>query len=266
MPRPTITATFNWMRFEQAVLSVFTEALNRLANVPSMTQGEESINFELYRMCRQVHLEQLHAKKSIPFFILFDSTNQPEFDDTVRSHRLRKRPDFGCALMNPQATDLRNSQVTYWIECKRLGHATGKWIFTENYSAHGMLRFRQSNHGYAKGSSSAAMIGFAQSMQEDTLLEEVNKHAAARAIPSLSKAGVAWAARAVTPLSQDLLTRDFGPTPIQLRHLWLDLRHVTFTPAPTPTNAKAKKVRTITKKKATAESVDAGRERKRKKR
>jgi hypothetical protein len=251
MPRPRITPDFNWLRYEQAVLDVFTEALNRLANEPSLPQGEEPINFELYWKCRKVHHEQLQAERSIPFFILFDSTNQPQSDDTVRSRRLKKRPDSGCALTNSQAIDFKKSQIVYSLECKRLGVAAGKWVFTVNYSEHGMLRFQQANHSYAKGSSSAAMIGYAQSMPEDDLLHEVNVHATARTIPSLSKAATAWAAKAVTPLDQRPLTRDFDPALIKLRHLWLDLRHMMFTaPPPTPA-AKPKK----TAKKATKESA-----------
>jgi hypothetical protein len=251
MPQPTIIPAFNWSRFEQAVLDVFTEALNRLAAEPSLPQGEESINLALFWMCRRVHHEQLQAKKSIPFFILFDSTNQPEPDDTVRARRLKKRPDFGCALTDSQAIEFEKRQVMYSLECKRLGTPAGNWIFNENYSEHGMLRFRQANHSYAKGASSATMIGYAQSMPEDDLLDDINAHAAVRAIPSLTKAAVAWAAKAVTPLDQRPLTCDYDSASIQLRHLWLDLRHITFiAPPPKPPLAKKKSKKKATKKAA----------------
>lgn len=249
MPQPTIIPAFNWSHLEQAVLGVFTEALNRLAAEPSLPEGEEPINFELYWKCRKVHHEQLQAKKSIPFFILFDSANQPEPDDIVRSRRLRKRPDFGCALTNSQAIEFEKCQVIYALECKRLGAPAGNWIFNENYSEYGMLRFRQVNHSYAKGASSATMIGYAQSMPEDDLLDDVNVHAAARTIPSLTKAAVGWAAKAVTSLDQGPLTRDYDPASIQLRHLWLDLRHMTFiSPPPKPTLVKKKSKRRAARK------------------
>jgi hypothetical protein len=230
MPRPTFAPALNWFKYEQAVLSVFTEALNRLGQEATLPEGEEPINLALFWMCRQVHLEQLHANKSIPFFIDFDSTNQPEPDDTTESRRLKKRPDFACALTDEQATDFRRSQIRYSIECKRLGVAAGQWVFTENYSERGMLRFRQADHSYAKGFSSAAMIGYVQNMRDDDLLREVNDHAKTRKIPSLFLAATKWAAKTVTQLQQDPLTRDFDPVPVQLHHLWLDLRHCTFTP------------------------------------
>ncbi len=97
MPRPTFTPALNWPKYEHAVLDVFTEALNRLAQEPSLPQGEEPMNLALYWKCREVHLEKLHAKQSIPFVIDFDANNQPEPDDTAESRRLKKRPDFACA-------------------------------------------------------------------------------------------------------------------------------------------------------------------------
>src|SRR5438105_1190778 len=125
MPRPRITPAFSWSKFEQSVLDVFTEALNRLANEPSLPQGEEPINLVLYWKCWKVHHEFMQAKKSLPFVIFFNTTNQPEPDDNVRSQRLLKRPDFACAMANPQAADYLKSQVTFWLECKRLGTAAG---------------------------------------------------------------------------------------------------------------------------------------------
>lgn len=105
-----------------------------------------------------------------------------------------------------------------------------------------MLRFRHLNHSYAKGTASAAMIGYAQSMSENDLLDDVNVHSTARTIPSLLKAAAACAAKSVTALDRGPLTRDYDPAPIQLRHLWLDLRHMTFiAPPPKPLSAKKKK-------------------------
>jgi hypothetical protein len=249
MARPRILPALTWPKYENAVLDVFIEALNRLGQENSLPQGEEPINFQLYWKCREVHHERLQAKMSIPFVIDFDSTNQPEPDDTSESRRLKKRPDFSCALTDEQATDYRKSQVRYSLECKRLGAASGQWIFTENYSERGMLRFRQTDHSYAKGCSSAAMIGYVQNMTDDELLKEVNEHATTRKIPSLTKAATAWAAKSVTQLGQAPLDRDFDPAPVQLGHLWLDLRHCVFTLPPVkPATAKKKAARKKSKK------------------
>ena len=244
MARPQLPPALTWTKYEQAVLAVFTEALRRLAERPKLPQGEEPINLALYWLCLEVHLERLKAQKSIPFVVDFDSTNQPEPDDTAESRRLKKRPDFACAITNEQAPDFRRSQIRYSLECKRLGRAEGGWVLNENYSERGMLRFIQTDHGYAKGCSSAAMIGYMQNMEPDDVLGEVNDFAQRRTIPSLSRAAAAWAAKNVTRLSQNQLTRNFDPNPLQLKHLWLDLRHCTFEkPPPKSKEAAPKKTK-----------------------
>ncbi len=245
MARPRLLPALTWPKYETAVLAVFNEALLRLAQRKKLPQGEEPINFILYWICRDVHFEQLKAKKSIPFVIEFDSTNQPEPDDTAESRRLKKRPDFACAITDEQAPDSRSSQIRYSLECKRLGKAEGGWVLNENYSEQGIRRFMQAGHSYAKGCSSAAMIGYVQNMQPDQVLTEVNDFAQQRTVPSLSRAAADWAEKNVTALSQSPLTRDFDTKPLKLNHLWIDLRHCTFQKPPPkpakPARAKATK-------------------------
>jgi hypothetical protein len=229
MARPRLSAALTWPRFEQAVHAVFTEALRRLGGYGRLPAAEEPINLELYWLALKVHQESLNSRKgSLPFAIIPDSTNQPEPDDSARSRRIKKRPDFCCIMKNEQAEDFRQSQVNYYLECKRLGQAEGKWVLNENYSEHGMTRFMRTDWGYGKGCASAAMIGYMQNMEPDTVLEEVNSHAVTRTIPSLMRAATAWVARNVTYLSQSGLTREFDTNPIQLSHFWMDLRHCQF--------------------------------------
>src|SRR5580704_15428108 len=134
MVRPQLRPAITWLKYEQAVLAVFTEALRQLASRAKLPQGEEPLNLELWRICCEVPFHQLRAKQSIPFFILFDSTNQPESDDTVESRRLKKRPDFACVLTDEQAPDSRESRIIYSLECKRLGQNEKSWVLNENYS------------------------------------------------------------------------------------------------------------------------------------
>lgn len=240
MAGPRLKAAITWPKYEKAVLAVFTEALRRLARRSNLPQGEEPINFELYWLCRKVHYEQMQAKSTIPFFIDFDSTNQPEPDDVADSRRLKKRPDFACKLTNEQAPDEFSSQIVFSLECKRLGQAEPNWVLNENYSEYGMLRFMQADHSYAKGCSSAIMIGYVQNMEPDDVLTDVNRHAGTRNIPSLFRAAASWAAKDVTYLS-NRLARDFTAEPLDMSHLWVDLRHCTFSkPAPTPKPAASK--------------------------
>lgn len=253
MSRPRLSPAITWPKFERAVLDVFTEGLRRLALKTELPKAEEPMNLSLYWLCREVHMELLNAKKSIPFVIMFDATNQPEYDDAADSRHLKKRPDFGCLLTNEQATDFRLSQISYWLECKRLGAAEANWVLNENYAERGMLRFMRSEHSYAKGCSSASMIGYIQNMDGNDLLTEVNAFAAERTIPSLTKAAAAWADKHVTQLTNQL-KRQFDPKPIDMNHLWIDLRHCKFTrPSPKPTATKTEK----NSKKSTAKKKSA---------
>ncbi len=250
MARPRLLPALTWPKYEKAALAVFTEALRRLAARKNLPQGEEPLNLILYWICREVHLEQLKAKKSIPFVIDFDSTNQPEPDDTAESRRLKKRPDFAFAITDPQAPDTRTSQIRYSVECKRLGKAEGGWVLNDNYSERGMSRFMQVEHSYAKGCSSAAMIGYMQNLPPEEILSEVNEGAERRSIPSLIRAA-AWAAKDVTRLSQSPLPRDFDANPVQLNHLWVDLQHCVFEkPPPKPAKPKATNPTAKAKKKS----------------
>ena len=208
-----------------------------------------------------MHLEFQRNKKTIPFIIDFDSTNQPVLDDAVRSRRLKKRPDFACAMFDPQATDGKTSQIRYSLECKRLGNRQNQWVLNENYCELGQLRFVREDHGYAKGCPSAAMIGYVQDMEPDDILGDVNQFAIRKNLPSLRKASEAWVVKGVSTLEQDTVNRDFDQNPIVLRHLWVDLRHCEFeVPPPTPPSsvkkvppkkAETKKSAKAAKKKAT---------------
>lgn len=230
MAAPKLTAALTWATFENAILTVLRDALGRLSGVAQLPRAEEPINLELYWLMRQAHLDHTRAKAKgmMQFLILFDCNSQPEPDDAARAQRLRKRPDFNCAIMNPQAPDHRTSQVNYYIECKRLGEAEGAWVLNDNYSEHGVNRFVHADWQYAKGYSTATMVGYVQNSVPATILTEVNAGATTRNFPSLAIAATSWAARGVNTLIQSPLTRGFLPSPFALGHLWVDLCHCTF--------------------------------------
>src|SRR5205807_1507238 len=139
-----------------------------------------------------------------------------------------KRPDFTCLMTDSQAASHLTYQIKYYLECKRLGTAQGNWVFNENYSVHGINRFTHNDLQYGKGSSTACMVGYMQNMPPADVLTEVNTHATARSIPSLTLAAAGWAAKKASKLSQPAMSRAFEATQIRLSHLWVDLRHCTF--------------------------------------
>ncbi len=128
----------------------------------------------------------------------------------------------GPALIPVPRTGLYPSAHAFWNNPpkRRMSH--------EFYSEHGIQRFIHIGWGYAKGSTSASMIGYLQNMEPEKVLSEVNAHATARKLPSLRRAAATWGARNVTELSQPPLSRPFEPTQIELNHLWIDLRHCRF--------------------------------------
>lgn len=263
MAAPKLSTAVTWDTFETAVLTVLRDALARLTGSTRLTRAEEPINLELYWLLKRVHLDHVRAKTKgmLHFLVLFDSCSQPEPDDIARSERLRKRPDFNCAMMNPQAPDHRTSQINYYVECKRLGTADGAWVLNENYSEHGVNRFVHTGWQYAKGCATATMVGYVQDSVPGTILGEVNAGAAARRFPSLTMAATTWAVRGVNALTQPALARGFAPSPFTLGHLWVDLRHCEFeasTQAP-PASAALPPTATTTKKlKKTASTRASG--------
>lgn len=242
MSKPRISLAMSWEKYEKAVQGVFSEALQRLAGMPELPRAEIPLNLEVYWIAHRVHQEQFLAGKCLfDFTIHHDSTNPPEPDDSALSARLRKRPDFVCVIKDMQAKDFRRSQVSYGIECKRLGRMANGLEFNDLYSEKGISRFMTDEHEYAKGCPSASMVGYLQDMDPDTVFDEVVKFAKKRAIPSLVKAAIGWATKSVTLISQPPLDRTFSPgAPIKLHHYWVDLRHCKFTvPSASPPQSAA---------------------------
>ncbi len=230
MARPQLTTAVTWPRYEAAVMSVFTEALRRIAARGHLPEAEEPLNLMLYWSAREVRQEfRQSGQLKYPFEIVFDSRNQPEPGDAARAEHLRKRPDLFCLMTNDLAPDYRRAHLRYYLECKRLGNPVGGRAFNDLYSEEGISRFIKREHRYAQGCRSATMIGYIQPpMAPDDILNEVNGFAETRSIPSLARAAAAWAERDVTRLQQAPLTREFEANTIQLHHFWLDLRHCVF--------------------------------------
>lgn len=241
MSGPRFSDVVTWDRFELSVLAVFQEALQRLSTDPIITQSENHINHRLYWLARSVHLEKMKNSPGeiLQFGIILEGTSQPTPDDQARAARLTKRPDLTCLVVNAQAASLEESQLCYYLECKRLGMPVNAWVFNENYSEHGIRRFVDHDWEYAKGCQSGAMIGYVENMAPNDILNEVNVGSNSRQLPSLSIAAQQWAVGSVNPLNQAALTRGCSPTEFTLRHFWVDLRNCQFvSPPPLPKRGK----------------------------
>jgi hypothetical protein len=225
MDRPRLSLAVNWRDFEKAAHGVFLDALKRLCQYKRLPTAEPSISLEVFHLALAAHQDQYQAGTCLyQFTIEPDATSKPQPDDAAPDSRLRKRPDFACTMKDMQAVHPSLSQVSYYLECKRLGRQEGDQVFNDLYSEKGIARFMTEEHQYAKGCESAAMIGFVEDMEPDAVLREVNAFATGRAIPSLTKAAAGWMSGEATVLPGVSLNRSFDTNPILLHHFWVDLR------------------------------------------
>ncbi len=227
MPRPNLLEAFCWEDFEEYVLGVFEAALLELRKQPAPSTHETRLNRALRQQAEKVNWQRNHSGDGFPMCVVLDAANQPEPDDVGDAPRLCKIPDFQCVLFNNVAKTPQDAQVLYVLECKRLGKPErSDWRFNENYTCHGIVRFRDAGHAYAKGFASAAMIGYLQSMQPKDVLCEVNAVAKAAGFPEILPPKK-WRAGQVIRLGPQTFHRDFPVESFMLHHLWADLRYAT---------------------------------------
>jgi len=161
----------------------------------------------------------------MPAPVVYEACNQPDLDDETRAAREKKRPDFQWGFINLQEPDDDRACMFYTVECKRLrSPERADWVFNENYVNNGVARFAEADHGYAKSTDSAAMVGYVQDMSLKDILAEVNASASARSLPALTLGSAGWQETGVSRLDQRLTRRCPMVSPFDLRHLWVGLR------------------------------------------
>lgn len=227
MGRPNLKQLDFWKKHEERVLQVLTIALRLLASHRGLPTAENPINRKLY-VCILRAIRQLHEDGiDLVSYPMYEANNQPDVLDEVRAAREDKRPDFQFGFIDDQEPNPDASAKQYVVECKRLGDSgSSKWVLNTNYVEHGVLRFRDEEHGYGKGSPSGAMIGYVQNTTAQSILREVNEAAVARKIARITLSREGWQPADVSVLTHRF-NRAFRPTSFELRHLWLDLRNAS---------------------------------------
>lgn len=201
-------------------MEVFHCALVRLGTEDALPDEENELNRKLLFMLRRENHRLLREGRGCAPPVFSECVNQPIEDDLSRALRESKRPDFTWGFVDLQ----RDDDVFFVVECKRLGSPTSNnWILNKNYVTNGVRRFVDADWGYGGGVSSAAMIGYLQNMAGDAVLREVNVYAQAEGLAPIAEPE-RWNDQGVTELGQ-ILERTFRESPLDLRHLWLDLRH-----------------------------------------
>lgn len=239
MPRPNLFNIGTWGTFEQFAIEVFIEGLRLLAQKSPLPQQEDPLNRKLLTCCRNALHALRRAGKGVPCNVMYESNNQPVANDNLRAARLRKRPDFTIDMHDPQEEKAESAYLFFTVECKRLGTAAATWVFNENYTLNGVLRFQDRTWGYGKGYPSGAMVGYIQSMPPNDVLTEVNQQGAVSGVAAIVQTA-AWVARGVTRLDSQSITRVFQVTPFIIHHLWLDIAHKNFVVVATGKKKKKK--------------------------
>lgn len=241
MSRPNLYELPVWDDFEQRVVEVFSLGLAALVTKERLPSQEDFLSQELHRCCREANHRLRKEGRGVEY-ILAQVTNQPSPDDEYRASRLQKRPDFACGYHDDSLPEDRFEYADYFytVECKRLGSpSSSSWVLNRNYVEHGVKRFEDPEWGYAQGASSGLMVGFMQNMEPDSILVEVNGHLTT--FPSISLTSGSWTPKALTVLDAHTFDRRFLPSPFQLRHFWVDLRHCEFFDVPNPKKRRSKR-------------------------
>jgi hypothetical protein len=223
MARPNLKRLNFWKDHENRVVQVLSIALRLLARETDLPASENQVNRNLY-FCILVAIRQLHEQGvDLVSFPVYEGCNQPDVADEERASREDKRPDFQFGFIDHEEPNPKASAKQYVVECKRLGESGRRdWVLNANYVEHGIVRFRDEEHGYGKSSSSGAMIGYVQNASAAIVLDEVNQAAIAQKIAPIPLPREGWQRGAVSILTHRF-ERAMRPTPFILRHLWLDL-------------------------------------------
>lgn len=223
MVRPTLKRLNLWQRHESRVLEVLAMALRLLARENNLPVGENALNRRLY-FCILRALRELHKQGvDLITYPVYEGNNQPDASDEDRVTREDKRPDFQFGFIDHQEPDPDASARQYVIECKRLGESgRADWVLNLNYVAHGVVRFRDEEHGYGKSRVSGAMIGYVQNSALEQVLDGVNQAASAGGLTAILLSPEGWRRGDVSRLDHRFC-RQIQPTSFLLRHLWLEM-------------------------------------------
>jgi hypothetical protein len=235
MNRPSLSSRNSWGNFEKCILEVFILALKRLRdnenNLPIYeddVQGDNSLNRQLNICLRHAIKEWEHINGAdIPTVPNPNVTKQPDLDnENLISAFERAKPDFQwgfrdrLAAQNSLNSDFKN----YDIECKRLGVTSNSRNLFKEYISKGVVRFTIDTHRYGQFTSSGLMIGYIQDTEFQRILAQVNGVARSTSLPEILLSTEGWK-EDVSRLEHRLDRVDVEPTPFDLRHLWVNLRH-----------------------------------------
>jgi len=202
-----------WQNHENLYFSIFSRALNQLKVSDKLRKDEDAISEALCpilaRICFKKRVKKPDWEKPIP----------PVANNDLKGGKTQKIPDFSCSLLNSFANNVETCEISFHVECKRLGKTVGSWNLNKNYVANGVKRFDIKSHEYGKSAPSGLMIGYIVNMEPNTILNKVNAYLGGQ-FPKLNFGFSKKTASCI----QNLIRKEVKPEQFKLIHLWADYR------------------------------------------
>jgi len=203
-----------WQKHESLYTSIFVEALNTLQITDTQRNDEDAISEILCLEIKKVCFRRKCVK--IP---QWEAPIEPSTQQDLKGGKIRMRPDFTCSIINSFAESYEMHNLSFHIECKRLGQRVGSWNLNKNYVTNGVCRFDTRTHEYGKRAASGMMIGYIVNMDHDAILLDVNSHLLRQGFSKLAFN----IQRKISTCEQRMNRNQIAPAEFKLIHLWANL-------------------------------------------
>lgn len=220
LPSPVIL----WERHTRLYVEVFSTALKELAKRNQVSGDEDAISEILSLILGQVCFDfnksrDIEVRKPTP-----QAPVPPLTEDELSGGKKQKRPDFTCQCLNPWAKSHEEHEISFHVECKRLGYPTSpSWNLNKNYVENGIQRFDCHIHEYGKRASGGMMIGYIISMTPQEIEKEVNGYQK-KCLPKFENVCFNFDTKNAYHTQQIIERCNVTPVKFELIHLWIDLR------------------------------------------
>ncbi len=206
-----------WQNHEKLYYSIFKKALEQLNITNELRKDEDAISEALSPVLRKICYEYNIKHKQDIRMPVWEAPISPQNNTGLKGGKKRKRPDFSCNFIDPFATSFETHEVSFHIECKRLGKTKGSWNLNKNYITDGINRFNLKSHEYGRSVPSGMMIGYLVNLSSKQIVDLVNNY-----LPSqLPKLSFNFSSKVVS-CEQKLSRQKVKPKRFKLIHLWAD--------------------------------------------
>ncbi len=213
-----------WRKHETLYVGIFVIALQRLSEDNCDTNDEDSLSEYLCPFLNRICFEESQSSNREIRTPDWNKPIPPVNGSELKGGRANKRPDFSCKLTNRFADCAEEYEISFHVECKRLGDPTSvNWILNKNYVTEGIKRFDSRSHEYGKRAPSGMMLGYIINMTPEKILEEVNSHQK-KHCPYNPAIKFECIRENIQQYKQELKRRNLEPQEFKLIHLWVHLR------------------------------------------